>query len=124
MAKFNIITDEIDAIMKTTGTSLKGHLVGYTYWELVQLLGEPVFRKASGDDKVQKEWVLQWGVDFFTLYDWKTYSEHYTIHTNREWNIGGRCNADELIEYLETQLELQKNENDLEQFNADQTLFI
>lgn len=124
MSKFSVITDHIEALRVIGGTSLKGHLDGYSYFELEQLLGTPVFSKASGDDKVQKEWVVQYGVDFFTIYDWKTYSEQYTVHQNQEWNVGGKFDANEFIEYLEGKLELQRNENDLEQFSADQALFI
>lgn len=124
MAKFSVITDQIEALRLIGGTHKVGSLTGYTYYELEQLLGTPVFSKASGDDKVQKEWVVQFGVDFFTIYDWKTYDADYTMNVNQEWSIGGKFNAYDLIEYLEGKLELQRNENDLEQFSADQVLFI
>ena len=41
------------------GTSLAGYLKDTTYTQLVNALGEPTFPFASGDDKVQKEWVIE-----------------------------------------------------------------
>lgn len=90
------------------GTYLVGKLAGYTYSELVDLMGEPTFSEGSGDDKVQKEWVVVDGDNVFTIYDWKTYDVEYTITENTIWNIGGKTSAYEFIDKLESKLNAKK----------------
>ena len=90
------------------GTYLVGKLIGYTYSELVDLMGEPTFTEGSGDDKVQKEWVVIDGDNVFTIYDWKTYDVEYTITENTVWNIGGKTSAYEFIDKLESKLNAKK----------------
>jgi hypothetical protein len=77
-----------DEITKPLGYKV-GSLEGVTYGELVELLGEPTWDTASGDDKVQKEWVVKFGDKQFTIYDWKTYDQDYTINSLTQWIIGG-----------------------------------
>lgn len=90
----------------TTGTSLKGYLVGVTYNDLVQTFGQPTYPNRSEDDKVQKEWVFSWKDNTYTIYDWKTYDEKYTIYQLTKWNVGAKSGASiyEFGEAIETLL--------------------
>lgn len=87
------------------GTYAVGNLNGYTYSQLVEVLGEPTFPNCSSDGKVQKEWVIRDGVDIFTIYDWKTYDEDYTTTQLTRWNVGGKSYAGNFIEKIEKKLE-------------------
>jgi hypothetical protein len=78
----------------TTGTSLKGYLTGVTYNDLVKAFGEPSYPEPSGDDKVQKEWVLSWEGNIYTIYDWKTYDPDYTTTRLTRWNVGSKSGTD------------------------------
>jgi len=90
------------------GTYLVGKIVGYTYTDLVNLMGEPTLPEPSGDEKVQKEWVIVDGDNVFTIYDWKTYDVEYTITENTQWNVGGKTYAGEFIDKLESKLNAKK----------------
>jgi len=92
------------ALSLVGGTSRKGKLVGFGYSELVDLMGEPTFTTASGDGKVQKEWVIVDGKNVFTIYDWKTYNEQYTMKELTVWHIGGKTSAYEFIDKMESKL--------------------
>ena len=85
----------------TSGSSLSGY-VSASYPQLVRALGEPTFDKASGDDKVQKEWVVQFKGNVFTIYDWKTYSRDYTENKLDRFNVGGKGYAGEVISHIES----------------------
>jgi hypothetical protein len=97
------IADQLEALEKTTGTFFVGRLLGFTYYELVEILGQPTFASPSSDEKVQKEWVIELNENIYTLYDWCIYDEDYTINNLTEWNIGGftSIDTDELINYLQ-----------------------
>ena len=84
----------------STGTSLKGYVYA-TYQKLVECLGEPTYDTPSGDDKVQKQWVIKYAENIYTIYDWKTYDVEYTINNLDEWHIGGSSYASDFIEELE-----------------------
>ena len=84
----------------TTGSSLKGH-IRCTYQELIKVLGEPTYPNPSGDNKVQKEWVIQFNGNVYTIYDWKTYDSDYTINILNEFHVGGTQYAGDLILELE-----------------------
>lgn len=91
-----------DALELGWGTSLKGHLHGVTYAQLVKAFGQPVFNpEDSGDGKVNFEWVFEYDGNVFTLYDWKTYDVEYTINELTTWNIGGKTYAGDFIDHLE-----------------------
>ena len=87
------------------GTFAVGKLNGYTYSQLVDVMGEPTFPNGSDDGKVQKEWVIRDGNDIFTIYDWKTYDEDYTTNELTRWNVGGKSYAGDFIEKIEKKLE-------------------
>lgn len=85
-----------DNLPKTSGSSNKGY-IQTTYSQLVKILGEPTFDTPSGDNKVQKEWVVEFNGDVFTIYDWKTFDPEYTMAKLDEFNIGGKVSADQFI---------------------------
>lgn len=86
----------------TSGTSLKGHLYGVTYAQLVKTFGQPAFNpEDSGDGKVNFEWVFKFNDEIFTLYDWKTYDVEYTINELTTWNIGGKTYYGDFSTYIE-----------------------
>lgn len=95
-----VIRDREIALLKTSGTSLKDHLSPVGYWDLKAVLGEPTFTEESGDGKIQKEWVVMHKGNVFTIYDWKTYDERYTVESLDRWNIGGNCYAGYFLEEL------------------------
>jgi hypothetical protein len=82
------------------GSSLKGY-INCNYQDLVRVLGEPTYPLASGDDKVQKEWVVKYNGEVFTVYDWKTYDSGYTMNELDEFHIGGKTPAYDFILELE-----------------------
>ena len=99
VAKYNKITNKDNALKSIGGTSLKDRLIGWNYKQLVAAFGEPTFSEGSGDGKVQKEWVFIRTSDGepFTIYDWKTYDETYTMTMNQNWNVGAKVYAGEFV---------------------------
>ena len=92
-------------------SSKQGELKDMTYNDLLDLLGEPTYPNASFDEKVQKEWVIEFTPSeekpcFLRIYDWKTYSCWDTINSLQVWSIGGeegsQFNAFELTSLLKT----------------------
>ena len=94
--KVYIEGDEIPRLQ----TSRTGTLSNMTYYELVELLREPYYPNPSGDDKIQKEWVLEYTPSdghepmSFRIYDYKTYSLWETMNALTEWSIGGEKGTD------------------------------
>jgi len=84
----------------TTGSSLKGYIY-CTYQELIKVLGEPTYPDPSGDNKVQKEWVVEFNGNVYTIYDWKTYDSDYTMNVLNEFHVGGTQYAGGFILELE-----------------------
>ena len=97
--KYNIIRNKDRARQLIGGTSRKDRLNGWSYKQLVQAFGNPTFDTASGDNKVQKEWVFERKSDgvCFTLYDWKSGDENYAVNMNTTWNIGSKVYAGEFV---------------------------
>lgn len=98
-------------------SSKQGELKDMTYYDLLDLLGEPTYPNQSGDEKVQKEWVIEFtpfeeNPCFLRIYDWKTYSCWDTINSLRVWSIGGEeaseFNALELKSLLKTLISMNK----------------
>lgn len=104
--KYNKITNKERALQLVGGTHLKDRLVGFNYKQLVAAFGEPTFSDGSGDGKVQKEWVFIRAEDgsVFTIYDWKTYDEEFTMNMNQTWNVGGKVYAGEFVTDIISQL--------------------
>ena len=89
----------------TAGTYKVDTLMGPNYSQLVNFLGDPTYSSPSGDNKVQKEWVVEFNDELFTIYDWKTYSVYETKNTLDTWSIGGKSSASGLVEYLKIQID-------------------
>ena len=97
------VFDEMTA-PSVNGTSLVGHLEGFTFDNLVNVLGQPTFDEPSGDDKVQVEWVVEYDGEVYTVYDWKTYNREFTLNNLTEWNVGGKSKATTFIAELTRKL--------------------
>ena len=89
---------------KTIGSSLGGY-INCVYQDLVRVLGEPTYPFPSGDNKVQKEWVVEYKGKIFTIYDWKTYDPEYTMNELDEFHVGGKTPAHDFISELEEMIE-------------------
>ena len=95
--KYNIVRNKDKASQLIGGTSRKDHLIGWSYKQLVQAFGNPTFEDASGDGKVQKQWVFERISDGqgFTIYDWKTGDSSVTEEFTRQWTIGSKVGVGE-----------------------------
>lgn len=104
-ALIKLNTDE--ALCETTGTSLKGYLkAGIKFTDLYRTLGEPTFKPEDcGDGKIQYEWDLKWNGNVYTIYDWKTYDQQYTLNEYDCWHVGSKVYAAEFIEMVEKMIE-------------------
>ena len=101
MKKFKVL-DFQQADSLTVGSSLKGY-INATYSQLLEILGEPTYNEPSGDGKVQVEWVVSFEGDIFTIYDWKTFDERYTLEEYDRWHVGAKVYSgdfEDLIEQL------------------------
>jgi len=110
------VFDEMTA-PSINGTSLKGYIEGWSYDDMVHVLGEPTFNEPSGDDKTQVEWVCKFNDQVFTIYDWKTYDREFTLNELTTWNVGGMENASGFIQAVERNLArtlVEKLEHSLE----------
>ena len=110
------ISDQNLAMKSINGTSRAGQILDATYNELVSIFGEPTFSEPSGDSKVQKEWVFMnmSTKQVFTVYDWKTFDENFTVNKLKVWNVGSKGAADEFISWVmskirNTRLDSSKN---------------
>lgn len=88
---------------KTVGSSLKGY-INCVYQDLVRVLGDPTYQDPSGDNKVQKEWVVEYDGKVFTIYDWKTFDPEYTMNRLEEFHVGGKGPAHDFINELEEKI--------------------
>jgi hypothetical protein len=87
----------------TTGSGGKGYIKA-TYNQLIEVLGEPTHSTPSGDSKVQKEWVVEFEGNIFTIYDWKTFDVDYTMNELDEFNVGGKAPANKFISALQEKI--------------------
>ena len=124
MEDFKVYTSEEreEAQKRSCGTSLKGYLRDTSYTQLVSALGDPTCPFASGDDKVQKEWIIEFKGAVYTIYDWKTYSEEDTIMFYRNWHIGSKSgnyfdpptdNLKEFIEHIDFLVHFEDTKDEL-----------
>lgn len=95
------------------GTSLQGYLENVSFWELLEIFGQP--EGPSGDGKTRVNWSIKFeqkidqldleGVvtNTATIYDWKT---DEPINEVRKWNVGGNdvTDFDVLNNYVREQL--------------------
>ncbi len=102
---FTKLEDSISTRNKIFGTSFKAYLIDVSYEDLVRTFGEPTFPEASGDNKIQKEWVFESkSGNIFTVYDWKSYSEQDTINKVTVWHIGGKKFAGDFSDWAEREI--------------------
>jgi hypothetical protein len=92
-----------DEDFDVVGTSYSG-CIKANYKQLVEALGEPTWDEASGDDKVQVEWVCEFEGNLFTVYDYKTYDREHTLNKLDEFHIGSKVVANEFIGMLEAKI--------------------
>lgn len=93
-------------------SSKQGSINDVTYFELENLLGQATYPNASFDEKVQKEWVIEFtplsplGEEpyLFRLYDWKSNSWREATTSNRTWSIGGEKDSGIVAMELESLL--------------------
>ena len=98
------IKNKEKALSLTGGTSLKDKIVGYTFSQLYEVLGEPTFNQPSGDEKMQFEWVFTYQGNPFTIYDWKTYDKQYSMNELTQWHVGGKSYSGDFVEKIEKKL--------------------
>lgn len=100
----------------TDGTHFQGK-VNISYQKLVELFGEPIrFDNYKSDDKSDAEWVVKYGDDVFTIYNWKdgiNYAGEFgkNVEDITNWYIGGNVSADDFVEALKN-----KKENTIQDF--------
>lgn len=89
-------------------SSLQGYLEDISFWELIDILGEPTERE-SADGKSRVGWTIRLAesderVNIATIYDWKTDEPLTDI---RKWNVGGFNTSDYLVlnGYIRDQLD-------------------
>ena len=84
------------------GSSLQGYITE-SYYNLIDVFGEPTHSTASGDGKVHTEWVLRfkciekdatdpddWEIIYATIYDWKEEGPQFARQASSyRWHIGG-----------------------------------
>ena len=101
-------THQSDALDASHGTSLKGHLYNTTYNDLYETFGPPTFDDVSSDSKVQFEWVFDFNGNTYTIYDWKTFSQDYTLNELTKWNIGGKEYYGDFSDHIEALIDKSK----------------
>lgn len=72
-----------------TGTYKIAELQNVNYRQLVETLGPPSIAEETGDGKSFVQWVLNFNENIYTIYDYKTYDEDYTLNELTRWSIGG-----------------------------------
>ena len=105
--EIEVIRDKEQAREATHMSSFRTYLGGaVTYNDLVDTFGEPTYTpEDSGDGKVNYEWVLYFDGDYFTIYDWKTYSPEQTRNGYTNWHVGGKAGPLETVEFTRNVLE-------------------
>ena len=67
-------------------TSLRGY-VKTSYDTIVEKLGTPVLGPNDSGDKITCLWVIKFGKEVATIYDWKELAT--PMHGPHQWHIGG-----------------------------------
>ena len=103
LVDYKILEIENDESAYTNGTSLVGH-INESYYNLVDVFGEPTHSTPSGDGKVNTEWNLRfkviekdatdpddWEYIYATIYDWKESGPAVARQSSQyRWHIGGQ----------------------------------
>ena len=99
--------------VNSSGTSLQGYLENVSFWELIDIFGEP--DGPSADYKTRANWSIKFEQkideldlegelkNVATIYDWKSTEE---ITEVRKWNVGGydKCDYLALQDYVNKRL--------------------
>jgi len=88
------LTEQEGITEKATG-SLKGYIHA-SYYELVDILGEPTFN-TEGGYKINFEWVVKYKGAIYYIYDWKVYANESLTKPNFKWNVGTEGRASKFI---------------------------
>ena len=111
LVDYKILEIENDESAYTNGTSLVGY-VNESYYNLVDVFGEPTHSTPSGDGKVHTEWNLRfkviendaqdeddWEIIYATIYDWKEAGPDVARQAPKyRWHIGGKSYmADDVV---------------------------
>jgi hypothetical protein len=111
LVDYKILEIDNDESNFVNGSSLQGHITE-SYYNLIDVFGEPTYTTASGDDKVHTEWVLRfkciekdatdpddWEIIYATIYDWKEAGPQVARQASTyRWNIGGNSYmADDVV---------------------------
>ena len=96
---------EQEAINEKVTGSLKGYIHA-SYYELLDLLGEPTF-KTKGGYKINFEWVVSYKGRIYYVYDWKVYASESLTEPKFKWNVGSDKSAANFI--LALVLAIKKN---------------
>ena len=103
LGDYKILEIENDESAYTNGTSLQGY-INASYYNLVDVFGEPTHSTPSGDGKVNTEWNLRfkviengaqdeddWEIVYATIYDWKEMGPEVARQASSyRWHIGGK----------------------------------
>ena len=105
--EIEVINDKKQARKATFMSAFRTNLGGMvSYRDLVDTFGEPTFTpEDSGDGKVNYEWTFYFDGDYFTIYDWKTYSPEYTRAQYTNWHVGGKAGVLETDGFVRSVLE-------------------
>ena len=87
-------------------TSLRGY-VKLKYDDIVEKLGKPLFGPNDPGDKVSCQWIIKFGNDVATIYDWKEYRS-LDLEEGVDFHIGGHSHQVTKRGYQEILDELQK----------------
>ena len=98
--------------VNVNGSCLQGYLDGVSFWELIDIFGEPT-DQGSADGKTRVGWSIRFEEEFdnytVSIYDWKTDEDLTEI---RRWNVGGydKMGYATLLTYVCAQLKEVRNE--------------
>jgi hypothetical protein len=84
---------------KSAGVMWRGSITT-TYNQLIKLLGEPTITRPTSDGKTQRQWVIYFRDEIFTIYDWKVYDINIVTTTLNEFQVAGFTEATEFIERI------------------------
>lgn len=103
LTDYKILEVENDESAYTNGTSLQGYITE-SFYNLVDVFGEPTHSTPSGDGKVNTEWNLRfkviekdatdpddWEIIYATIYDWKEEGPEVARQSAKyRWHVGGK----------------------------------
>lgn len=82
-----------DELNQRWGTSFHNAIILASVDELRKLFGEETEVCLDKDEKVQHEWLVKKGDEYFTIYDWKEY-RNYSDDEIIYWHIGSKYDTE------------------------------